>query len=66
MHPLPLNFGSLHFDTVFSPHIFMQVKKIMNQVFHDLRGEFELEESYDGRTILGTIMHTIKVQPVVA
>ncbi|XP_001489045.1 FK506-binding protein 15 isoform X1 [Equus caballus] len=38
-----------------------KVKKIMNQVFHDLRGEFELEESYDGRTILGTIMHTIKM-----
>lgn len=35
----------------------------MNQVFQSLRGEFELEESYDGRTILRTIMHTIKVQP---
>lgn len=41
----------------------MQVKKIMNQVFHCLRGEFELEESYNGRTILGAIMSTIKVQP---
>ena len=40
----------------------MQVKKIMNQVFQSLRGEFELEESYNGRTILGTIMNTIKVQ----
>ncbi|XP_048195400.1 FK506-binding protein 15 isoform X2 [Perognathus longimembris pacificus] len=38
-----------------------KVKKIMNQVFHSLRGEFELEESYDGRTILGTIMSTIKM-----
>ncbi|XP_058379787.1 FK506-binding protein 15 isoform X2 [Diceros bicornis minor] len=38
-----------------------KVKKIMNQVFHSLRGEFELEESYDGRTILGTIMNTIKM-----
>lgn len=34
----------------------------MNQVFQSLRGEFELEESYDGRTILGTIMNTIKVE----
>ncbi|KAM5298498.1 FK506-binding protein 15 [Ctenodactylus gundi] len=38
-----------------------KVKKIMNQVFQSLRGEFELEESYDGRTILGTIMGTIKM-----
>uniref|UniRef100_A0A8C0X9T0 peptidylprolyl isomerase n=1 Tax=Castor canadensis TaxID=51338 RepID=A0A8C0X9T0_CASCN len=38
-----------------------KVKKIMNQVFHSLRGEFELEESYNGRTILGTIMSTIKM-----
>lgn len=37
------------------------VKKIMNQVFQSLRGEFELEESYQGRTILGTIMNTIKM-----
>ncbi|CAO2587774.1 FK506-binding protein 15, partial [Lemmus lemmus] len=38
-----------------------KVKKIMNQVFQSLRGEFELEDSYDGRTILRTIMHTIKL-----
>ncbi|XP_012576943.1 PREDICTED: FK506-binding protein 15 isoform X1 [Condylura cristata] len=38
-----------------------KVKKIMNQVFQSLRGEFELEESYNGRTVLGTIMNTIKV-----
>ncbi|XP_028349421.1 FK506-binding protein 15 isoform X3 [Physeter macrocephalus] len=38
-----------------------KVKKIMNQVFQSLRGEFELEESYSGRTILGTIMNTIKM-----
>ncbi|XP_003407847.1 FK506-binding protein 15 isoform X2 [Loxodonta africana] len=37
-----------------------KVKKIMNHVFQSLRGEFELEESYNGRTILGTIMNTIK------
>lgn len=41
----------------------MQVKKIMNQVFQSLRGEFELEESYSGRAVLGTIMNTIKVRP---
>ncbi|XP_057576498.1 FK506-binding protein 15 isoform X2 [Hippopotamus amphibius kiboko] len=38
-----------------------KVKKIMNQVFQSLRGEFELEESYNGRTILGTVMNTIKM-----
>uniref|UniRef100_A0A8C3XD71 peptidylprolyl isomerase n=1 Tax=Catagonus wagneri TaxID=51154 RepID=A0A8C3XD71_9CETA len=38
-----------------------KVKKIMNQVFHSLRGEFELEESYSGRTILGTVMDTIRM-----
>lgn len=35
----------------------------MNQVFQSLRGEFELEESYGGRAVLGTIMNTIKVGP---
>lgn len=34
----------------------------MNQVFQSLRGEFELEDSYSGRAMLGTIMNTIKVQ----
>uniref|UniRef100_A0AAA9SRN2 peptidylprolyl isomerase n=1 Tax=Bos taurus TaxID=9913 RepID=A0AAA9SRN2_BOVIN len=38
-----------------------KVKKIMNQVFQFLRGEFELEEFYSGRTVLGTIMNTIKM-----
>ncbi|XP_036914954.1 FK506-binding protein 15 isoform X2 [Sturnira hondurensis] len=38
-----------------------KVKKIMNQVFHSLRGEFELEESYSGRAVLGTVMNTIKM-----
>ncbi|XP_065428533.1 FK506-binding protein 15 isoform X15 [Chrysemys picta bellii] len=37
-----------------------EVKKIMNGVFQTLRGEFELEESYSGRTVLGVIMNTIK------
>ncbi|XP_072488575.1 FK506-binding protein 15 isoform X1 [Notamacropus eugenii] len=39
-----------------------KVKKIMNRVFQSLRGEFELEESYDGRTILSTVMNTIKLE----
>ncbi|XP_074187636.1 FK506-binding protein 15 [Rhinolophus sinicus] len=38
-----------------------KVKKIMNQVFQSLRGEFELDASYSGRTILGTTMNTIKM-----
>uniref|UniRef100_A0A803W5B6 peptidylprolyl isomerase n=2 Tax=Ficedula albicollis TaxID=59894 RepID=A0A803W5B6_FICAL len=37
-----------------------QVKKIMNGVFQSLRGEFELEEMYSGRTVLGLVMNTIK------
>ncbi|KFQ40634.1 FK506-binding protein 15, partial [Mesitornis unicolor] len=37
-----------------------QVKKIMNSVFQSLRGEFELEETYSGRTVLGVVMNTIK------
>ncbi|XP_039362505.1 FK506-binding protein 15 isoform X7 [Mauremys reevesii] len=37
-----------------------EVKKIMNGVFQILRGEFELEESYSGRMVLGVIMNTIK------
>ncbi|XP_010217286.1 PREDICTED: FK506-binding protein 15 [Tinamus guttatus] len=37
-----------------------EVKKIMNGVFQSLRCEFELEETYSGRTVLGVIMNTIK------
>ncbi|XP_069842296.1 FK506-binding protein 15 isoform X2 [Dendropsophus ebraccatus] len=37
-----------------------EVKKIMNGVFQSLRKEFDLEESYTGRAVLGTIMSTIK------
>uniref|UniRef100_A0A670ZNW4 peptidylprolyl isomerase n=1 Tax=Pseudonaja textilis TaxID=8673 RepID=A0A670ZNW4_PSETE len=36
------------------------VKKIMNGVFHSLRGQFEIEESYTGRIVLGVVMSTIK------
>lgn len=34
----------------------------MNGVFQSLRGEFELEETYSGRTVLGVVMNTIKVR----
>ncbi|XP_010071524.1 PREDICTED: FK506-binding protein 15, partial [Pterocles gutturalis] len=37
-----------------------EVKKIMNGVFQSLRGKFELEETYSGRTVLGVVMNTIK------
>ncbi|XP_010719052.1 FK506-binding protein 15 isoform X4 [Meleagris gallopavo] len=37
-----------------------EVKKIMNGVFQSLRGEFELEETYSGRIVLGVVMNTIK------
>ncbi|XP_054249265.1 FK506-binding protein 15 [Indicator indicator] len=37
-----------------------EVKKIMNGVFQSLRGDFELDETYSGRTVLGLVMNTIK------
>ncbi|XP_072288915.1 FK506-binding protein 15 isoform X2 [Eucyclogobius newberryi] len=37
-----------------------EVKRVMNGVFHSLRGEFELGESYSGQAILGVIVTTIK------
>ncbi|XP_032905327.1 FK506-binding protein 15 isoform X2 [Amblyraja radiata] len=37
-----------------------EVKKIMNGVFQSLRGEFELDDTYSGRSVLGTILSTIK------
>ncbi|XP_068925668.1 FK506-binding protein 15 isoform X2 [Petaurus breviceps papuanus] len=45
-----------------APDTSEKVKKIMNRVFQSLRGEFELEESYDGRTILSIVMNTIKLE----
>ncbi|XP_071622669.1 FK506-binding protein 15 isoform X1 [Heliangelus exortis] len=42
------------------PDFTEEVKKIMNSVFQSLRGEFELEETYSGRTVLGVVMNTIK------
>uniref|UniRef100_A0A8C0ZJY8 peptidylprolyl isomerase n=1 Tax=Cyanistes caeruleus TaxID=156563 RepID=A0A8C0ZJY8_CYACU len=43
-----------------SCHALLQVKKIMNGVFQSLRGEFELDELYSGRAVLGVVMNTIK------
>ncbi|KAM6244083.1 FK506-binding protein 15 isoform 2-T2 [Porphyrio hochstetteri] len=37
-----------------------EVKKIMNSVFQSLRGEFELGDTYSGRTVLAVVMNTIK------
>lgn len=39
----------------------LQVKQVMNGVFHSLRGEFDLCESYSGQAILEVILSTIKV-----
>lgn len=39
----------------------VQVKRVMNGVFHSLRGEFDLSESYTGQDVLGVIVSTIKV-----
>ncbi|XP_034968561.2 FK506-binding protein 15 isoform X4 [Zootoca vivipara] len=37
-----------------------KVKKIMNEVFQSLRGQFNLEESYTGQEVLGIVLNTIK------
>uniref|UniRef100_A0A7N6BS57 peptidylprolyl isomerase n=1 Tax=Anabas testudineus TaxID=64144 RepID=A0A7N6BS57_ANATE len=39
-----------------------EVKRVMNGVFHSLRGEFDLSESYTGHDVLGVIVTTIKTQ----
>ncbi|KAL4622649.1 FK506-binding protein 15-like [Arapaima gigas] len=37
-----------------------EVKRVMNGVFHSLRGEFDLQETYTGSAVLGIIVNTIK------
>ncbi|XP_060927031.1 FK506-binding protein 15 isoform X2 [Limanda limanda] len=37
-----------------------EVKRVMNGVFHSLRAEFDLSESYSGQAVLGVIVSTIK------
>uniref|UniRef100_A0A665W3A7 peptidylprolyl isomerase n=1 Tax=Echeneis naucrates TaxID=173247 RepID=A0A665W3A7_ECHNA len=41
--------------------LYLQVKRVMNGVFHSLRGEFDLSESYTGQAVLAVIVTTIKV-----
>ncbi|XP_063051269.1 FK506-binding protein 15 isoform X2 [Engraulis encrasicolus] len=38
----------------------MEVKRVMNGVFHSLRGEFGMNESYTGSAIIGVLVNTIK------
>uniref|UniRef100_A0A671YVH7 peptidylprolyl isomerase n=1 Tax=Sparus aurata TaxID=8175 RepID=A0A671YVH7_SPAAU len=40
------------------------VKRVMNGVFHSLRGEFDLSESYSGQAVLEVIVTTIKVSSI--
>ncbi|KAM8887106.1 FK506-binding protein 15 isoform 1-T1 [Spinachia spinachia] len=37
-----------------------EVKRVMNGVFHSLRAEFDLAESYSGQAVLGLLVTTIK------
>ncbi|XP_060893408.1 FK506-binding protein 15 isoform X2 [Labrus mixtus] len=37
-----------------------EVKRVMNGVFHSLRAEFDVSESYSGQAVLGVIVTTIK------
>ena len=41
--------------------LFLQVKKIMNNVYRGLREEFDADESYTGSEILAIILTAIKV-----
>uniref|UniRef100_A0A8C6LU13 peptidylprolyl isomerase n=1 Tax=Nothobranchius furzeri TaxID=105023 RepID=A0A8C6LU13_NOTFU len=41
--------------------VLLQVKRVMNGVFHSLRVEFDLHESYSGQAVLEVIVTTIKV-----
>ncbi|XP_062855425.1 FK506-binding protein 15 isoform X3 [Trichomycterus rosablanca] len=37
-----------------------EVKRVMNGVFHSLRGEFDLHETYTGSVVLSVLVNTIK------
>ncbi|XP_012992087.2 FK506-binding protein 15 isoform X2 [Esox lucius] len=37
-----------------------EVKRVMNGVFHSLRAEFDLHDTYTGSAVLGVIVNTIK------
>ncbi|KAM8866573.1 FK506-binding protein 15 isoform 2-T2 [Synchiropus picturatus] len=43
-----------------TPDTEAEVKRVMNGVFHSLRGEFDLSEMYSGQAVLGVIVTTIK------
>uniref|UniRef100_A0A3P8QGA9 peptidylprolyl isomerase n=1 Tax=Astatotilapia calliptera TaxID=8154 RepID=A0A3P8QGA9_ASTCA len=45
-----------------TPLFLWEVKRVMNGVFHSLRGEFDLTESYTGQAVLGVIVSTIKTE----
>ncbi|XP_041756684.1 FK506-binding protein 15 isoform X4 [Coregonus clupeaformis] len=47
-------------DTAGEPCVPWQVKRVMNGVFHSLRGEFDLHETYTGSAVLSVIVNTIK------
>uniref|UniRef100_A0A3Q4B3S1 peptidylprolyl isomerase n=1 Tax=Mola mola TaxID=94237 RepID=A0A3Q4B3S1_MOLML len=40
--------------------VYVQVKRVMNGVFHSLREQFDFDESYSGQAVLGVIVTTIK------
>lgn len=42
-------------------YVFLQVKSVMNGLFHALREEFDLEESHSGESVLKIVLSTIKV-----
>lgn len=39
----------------------LQVKWVMNGLFHSLREEFDLQETYSGESVLEMILSNIKV-----
>jgi len=43
-------------------YIYLQVKKIMNTVYKEMRDTFKAEESYSGSQILQAILASIKVR----
>ena len=45
-------------------HCALQVKKIMNSVYQQLRSQFTAEDNYTGAAVLGAILEAIKVNIV--
>lgn len=42
--------------------VLLQVKWVMNELFHSLRAQFDLQESQPGETVLKIVLSTIKVE----